>query len=127
MSHNSANHETVATRLRRKFCRLYKRVTGLQLVLDDISTVRCPPTHGIIFEACRDGGATWSVYRFYRVTYAQKKKRLVYETLYVSLSIHEALDTLYHLHPDILRHKSPPPSHPLAVARMIGHVFGSTD
>lgn len=127
MSHNSANHEAWTTRLRRTSSRLYKKLSHQKLTLDDISIIRCPSTHNVVFEACRDGGSTWSVYRFYRVSYGQKKNRLVYETMYVGLNIHETLDTLYHLHPDILRQKAPRPAHPLAVAKLIGHVFGSTD
>jgi hypothetical protein len=126
MSHNSANHETFPTRWRRRLSRCYKSVLGLPLTLDDISTVRCPKVQGVIFEACRDGGATWSVYRFYGVSY-DKKKRLVHETLYVGLSIGEALDTLYHLHPDAIRRPGRGISHPVTVARIVGHVFGSTD
>lgn len=126
MSHNSANHETFPTRFRRQLSRYYKSALGLPFTLDDISNVRCPATHGVVYEACRDGGATWSVYRFYRVTYG-KKKRLVHETLYVGLSIGEALDTLYHLHPEAIRHAGSSVSHPANVARIVGHVFGSTD
>lgn len=127
MSHNSANHEAWTTRLRRTASRLYKKLRGQKLTLDDISIIRCPSTHNIVFEACRDGGATWNVYRFYRVSYGQKKSRVVHEMLYVSLNIHEVLDTFYHLHPDILHKRAPGASHPLAVARLVGHVFGSTD
>jgi len=126
MSHNSANHETFLARLRRRFSRFYKAAFGLPLTLDDISIVRCPMTHGVVFEACRDGGSTWSVYRFYGVFYG-KKKRLVHETLYVGLSIGEALDTLYHLHPEAIKRPGRGTSHPANVARIVGHVFGSTD
>lgn len=126
MSQNSANDETFPTRLRRMLSRFYKKISGLPLTLDDISTVRCPVTHGVVFEACRDGGSTWSVYRSYSVFYG-KQRRPVYETLYVGLTIGEALDTLYHLHPDAIKHPTQAPSHPATVARIVGHVFGSTD
>lgn len=126
MSRNSANHETYPARLRRTFSRFYKSIAGLPLTLDDISIVRCPITHGVVFEACRDGGSTWSVYRFYGVAYG-KKNRLVHETLYVGLTIGEALDTLYHLHPEAIRRPNRSAAHPVNVARIVGHVFGSTD
>lgn len=126
MSRNSANDETRKTRLRRTLCRIYKKIFRLPLVIDDISLIRCPPDHGVTFEACRDSGSTWNVYRVYKVAYG-RRNRLVYETLYVSLPLPEALDTLYHLSPGILKGQPRASSHPAVVARIIGHRFGSTD
>lgn len=106
--------------------RQYKSIRRLPLVLDDISVIRLPKIHDTVYEARRNGTNGWSVYRFYKVSYG-KKKQVVHEKLHVDLTVTEVLDTLYHIDPDAIAYPQRAYHHPVQVARMIGHVFGSTD
>lgn len=126
MSHNSSDHEAFSTHLRRFITRQYKCILRLPMILDDISVIRLPKVHDTVYEARRNGTNGWSVYRFYKVSY-DKKKQIVHEKMYVDLTVAEVLDTLYHLDPDAIAHPQSAYHHPVQVARMIGHVFGSTD
>jgi hypothetical protein len=114
--------ESGITRLWRILRRRYKLIKSLPLRMEDICVIRLKDSRGTPYEARRDPGGGWTVYRICGATYG-KSRRFVHEALGLNLPLGKALDMLQDCCPEGMRQNESAYDHPLQIAKIIRHQF----
>jgi hypothetical protein len=125
MSISKFDHETPATHLRRRLTRWYKYFKNIPISLKDISVIQMTERDGTSYEARRDTGGRWEVYRVYRVRHDKTGFLTQHETQGLSLTLAGALDLLSAKCPEGMTRRTNAYNHPLQVAKLIRHQFAA--